>query len=251
MKNRLIAFSTHIIASIVISLIAFLIVFFVWYPAPLDHAFNVSSVFFLLLVVNIIVGPILTFLVYQPKKKSLVFDLSVIVLLQIAAFGYGLHAIFQGRPAFVVFNQDRFEAIRTPDISLESKKIALANGNKLAVASWTRPRWVAATRAKDSNRSNEILFSALRGGPDWPQLPELYTPLIEESPRMLEKAKSLQVLKTVYQEHGLNLPDQLEIYLTAKVRWLPLVGKIKNMIVLIDAQSGNTIAVLDVDPYLQ
>ena len=250
MKSRFNAFLIHLVLSAIVALIAIFVVFFIWYPAPLPHAFGVSHIFFLLLAVDVVMGPIMTFIVYQPKKKSLTFDLSVIALLQIAALGYGLNTIFQGRPAFVVFNQSRFEAVRTIDINAESQEKALVSGNALAHASWLGPQWVAARQSLDLNRANEIMFSSVSGGADWPQLPELYVPLIEKKARMLKKAKSLQALKVLYKGTGFEIKNKLKNYDdNNQVKWLPLHGLTKNMIVLIDANSAEVVNVIDINPY--
>lgn len=250
MKSRFTAFFMHISASLVVALGAIFIVYFIWYPAPLDQAYDIFHIFLLLLAVHLTIGPILTFLVYQPQKKLLALDLSIIVILQLLTLGYGLHTIFQGRPAFIVFAQDRFETVSPIDIDSESQAQALKEGNELARASWLNPVWVATQASKDPKRANEILFSALQGGPDWPNLPELYTPLADLKVRMLEKAKSLPALRILYKEENLDIKNQLTDYKDSDVKWLPLKGKTKNMIVLLDAKSAEIISVLNIDPYL-
>lgn len=247
MKSRFIAFLIHIALSIVVALITLFIVFFIWYPAPLDQAFDVASIFFLLLAIDVVMGPLLTFIVYQPQKKSLRFDLSVIALLQVFALGYGLHTIFQGRPVFIVFAQSQFEAVRSIDIDPGSLEKAIANGNKQASSSWLGPKWVAAQVSKDINRANEILFSSMQGGPDWPQLPELYIPLTEVSARMLEKARPLQELKVIYSRQ--DLESKLHLSNDNEVKWLPLAGRAKHMVVLIDASTAEVIKVVDINPF--
>ena len=100
MKPRYSAFLLHLLISGVIGLIAVCIVFFVWYPDPLQDAVGVTEIFLILLSVDIVIGPLLTLLVYKPGKPSLKFDLSVIALLQLVALCYGMNTVFQGRPAF-------------------------------------------------------------------------------------------------------------------------------------------------------
>ena len=58
----------------------------------------------MLLAIDVILGPLLGLLVYKEGKKSLKFDLSVIILIQIAALCYGVFSIEQGRPAWLVYN---------------------------------------------------------------------------------------------------------------------------------------------------
>src|SRR5690554_2066380 len=65
----------------------------------------------LLVIVDVIIGPLLTFVVYKHGKKTLKFDLSVIVLMQLAAFIYGAYVIYQGKPSWLVFNDSAFEVV--------------------------------------------------------------------------------------------------------------------------------------------
>jgi len=65
----------------------------------------------LLVLVDVILGPILTFLVYKKGKKTLKMDLSVIVLLQLSAFVYGAFTIYSGKPSWVIYNGNQFELV--------------------------------------------------------------------------------------------------------------------------------------------
>ena len=116
MSIRLKAFFLHLSLSAVIALLALLLVFGLWYPAPLHTAVGVTHIFLLLLLIDVVLGPLLTLLVYKAGKKTLVFDLAVIAVLQLSALGYGLWTVAEGRPAWLVFNADRFDLVRVLDI---------------------------------------------------------------------------------------------------------------------------------------
>ena len=115
---------------------------------------------------DVVLGPVITFIIYKPKKKYLLLDLSIIALFQVAALSYGLHTIFQGRPTFVVFSVDRFETVRTIDIDPASAKKALANGNNLADANWFSPSWIASIPSTNADRQREVMFLAALGSFD-------------------------------------------------------------------------------------
>lgn len=249
MKNRNIAFLIHISLSVVVAVIALFIVLLLWYPAPLHLAMGVTELFFLLLAVDVILGPVITFIIYKPKKKYLLFDLSIIALFQVVALSYGLHTIFQGRPAFMVFSTDRFETVRIIDIEATSAEKARANGNKLANANWLGPRWVASLPSTDSDRQRVVLFSAALGGPDWPQLPESYAPLSEAKSQMIERAKPLETIRALH-NYNPDIDGKLKDYADEDVKWLPLMSKSKDMLVLIDAHSAEIIEVVDINPWL-
>ncbi len=90
LKNRFYAFGLHILFSFLLLILALLLVFKLWYPAPLDQAMGVTEIFWFILGVDLILGPLLTFVVFNPKKKELKRDLIIIIVIQIAAYIYGL-----------------------------------------------------------------------------------------------------------------------------------------------------------------
>ena len=98
-------------------------------------------------------------------------------------------------------------------------------------------------------RRKEILFASVMGGPDWPQLPELFVPLSTVKQQILKQAKPLQALYDLYQ----NQDDKLSVLENwkdnKKVKWLPLRGTVKDMIVLVDADTAEVIEVVDISPW--
>jgi hypothetical protein len=247
MKDRFYAFLTHLALSTGVATVVVVMVFLRWYPAPLEEAVGVTQIFLLLLSVDIIMGPVLTLIVYKKGKPSLKFDLAIIALLQISALSYGIHTVFTGRPVFIVFNVDRFDVTRGIDIDAESAKTAAQEGNPAAVADWFAPRWVAAVAPADAKRQQEILFSATAGGADWPQLPELFVPLEHVKSEILTRAKSLQSLKALATKaEGV---ETLVDWNNSHIKWLPLRSTAKNMAVLVDADSAKIIKTVNINPW--
>jgi hypothetical protein len=247
MKARFYAFLAHLLLSGLVAALAIIMVFFVWYPMPLHEAVGVTEIFLMLLAVDIVIGPVMTFIVYRRGKPSLKFDLSVIAAFQLAALSYGMHTVFEGRPAFVVFSQDRFEIARPIDIDADSAKKARLEGNQAAKVSWGRPKWVGATGSSDPKRRQEILFSSVQGGPDWPQLPELYVSLTTLKEQILKTARPLADLRTLRSQN--KAIETLMDWQDTSVKWLPLRGRIKDMAVLVDAHSAEVIKVVDINPW--
>lgn len=243
-KNRVRAFLLHLLISAVIAATVMVVVFWVWYPAPLHEVVGVTEIFLLLLAVDVSIGPLITLIVYKPGKPSLKFDLTVIAILQLCALGYGVQTVFAGRPAFIVFAQDRFELARALDLDPASVDKAIAAGNSEGIAGWTRPKWVGAVESKDPKRNAEILFSAMQGGPDWALLPELYVPLAQVKAKILSGARPLEELRGYYGK-GEMVADWRDKH----VKWLPLRGKAKNMVVLVDAATAEVRAIIDIDPW--
>ena len=115
--NKRLRFSiTHLLISIFIGLLLSWMIFLLWYPSPLNQATGILTIFFMLLIIDVILGPFLSWLVYKEGKKTLIFDLIVIVLLQISALSYGIYNIIQARPVWIVYSVDRFDLIRYNEI---------------------------------------------------------------------------------------------------------------------------------------
>ncbi len=249
MKDKFQAFLIHLAISALIAVIAIIFVFFVWYPSPLHEAVGVTEIFLIVLAVDITIGPVITFIVFKKNKPSLPFDLAVIALLQLSALGYGMSTVFEGRPAFVVFNSDRFDVTRASDLNPESLKTAEQQGNKYGRVSWFAPRWVGSVKSKDLARRKEILFSSVQGGPDWPQLPELFVPLSQVKTLILKRAQPFQKIYDLYKFKETRL-SALEPWKSKKdVKWLALRGPVKDMIVLVNAKTAEIIKVIDISPW--
>ena len=69
LKERAKAFSVHLSASVVVGLSVFGLIWLVWYPPPLLQTQGVLNIFVILLLVDVVAGPILTFLVFNREKK--------------------------------------------------------------------------------------------------------------------------------------------------------------------------------------
>ena len=243
MNSRVQAFFTHLALSAVVALCAVGLVFFVWYPSPLHKAAGVTEIFLLLLSIDIVLGPLITAITYKPTPHFLKFDLPIIVLLQVIALSYGVHTMFQGRPAYLVFNRGSFSIVRELDVDAKSLVKARASGNTAAESSWFVPRWVAAIPSTDVNRRNEVFFSAL----DWNQLPESYAPLDQAKAKIMERARPLSELKKLYSNDSSF--HALDEWQETETKWLPLRGTIRDMVVLIKENSGEMVKIVDIDPY--
>ena len=191
-SKRKLFFIKHLSVSILIAFIIIGVVFFVWYPSPLATAVGVTHIFLMLLAIDVIIGPFLGLLVYKVGKKTLKMDLSIIIVLQILALGYGIYSIEQGRPVWIAFNVDRFELVRKNEIITDHIEQALP---KFQHSSWFKPQWVGVEFAKDANVRSDDLFAEALGGISIAQKPERYVDFSEATMQLKQRAKSLDMLK--------------------------------------------------------
>ncbi|MDR2031059.1 MAG: hypothetical protein LBP86_02095 [Azoarcus sp.] len=226
------------------ALAALALVFLLWYPAPLHEAVGVTHIFLLLLGVDVIIGPCLTAVVARPGKerKKLLFDISIIVTVQLAAFLYGMHTVAEGRPLWLVLNVDRFTLVRAPDMDTRRLDDALPEYRQ---PRWDGPQWVFAPLPTDLEASNALTFESVFDGVDIYQRPEFYRPLAEGRSLMQAKALPLDKLEP------LNAEDDVRRILDAHPdadAWLPLMSK-QPMVVLLRKEEGKVVAIVDLRPW--
>ena len=107
-QAKLKATGIHLLISLVIFILLVLWIYFDLYPS---FYFNMSGGIQglgLMFGVDVVLGPLLTFLVFNPHKKirEIISDLVIIGLVQLAALGYGLHTVYQEHPKLVVMYQN-------------------------------------------------------------------------------------------------------------------------------------------------
>ena len=131
----------HLTASALIAVCCAALVFGLWYPYPYSELASGRELFVLLISVDIVAGPLLTFIVYNPKKprRELWRDVGTVIVLQLAALGYGLHIVAQARPVFLAFEGDRFRVVAVPDI--DSASLVRAPSG-MARLSWAGPQLI-------------------------------------------------------------------------------------------------------------
>lgn len=243
MKEKLKAFTIHLSISFCVGLLFSIIIFFIWYPSPLAKATGVTTIFLILLFIDVIIGPLLTFIVYQKNKKTLKFDLICIAVIQVAALIYGFNTVYQGKPAWLVFNADRADIVRINELDL--RKIAQAK-NEYKGPSLFSPQWVAAKQPEDIKEKNDITFEAVFAGIDIAQRPELYSPIIESKLEIKSKALNLNELFK-YNDRKVT-KDILEEYPKADA-YLPLKANAVDMTVLVNKETGAVIKIVDLRPW--
>ncbi|MDM1246090.1 type IV pilin accessory protein [Acinetobacter sp. R933-2] len=243
MSKRLKFFLNHLSISLMLALCVVGLVFFIWYPTPLATAVGVTQIFLMMLAIDVIVGPVLGLLVYKEGKKSLKFDIAVIIALQVSALCYGIYSIEQGRPAWLVYYVDRFELVRKNDIILDHIDQAQ---QKFQHVSWTKPQLVAIKSAKDVQQHNNDMFIEVLGGISLSQQPERYVELTQAKTSIKQRAQPLALL------NDFNDPNIVKMILAQypqATAFLPLKATAVDMVVLVNKESASIIKIVDLRPW--
>ncbi|WP_202743345.1 TfpX/TfpZ family type IV pilin accessory protein [Acinetobacter calcoaceticus] len=243
MTKRLIFFLSHLSISILLALIIIAWVFLIWYPQPLAQAVGVTHIFLMMVAIDVLLGPILGFFVYKEGKKTLKFDLSVIILIQLSALGYGLYSIAQGRPVWLVYNVDRFELVRNNEIiDTNIQKVQAQFRNP----SWFKPKFAAVQIAKNSEERSKNMFEELLGGVSLAQRPERYVGLAQVKLQIQKRAQNLNDLEKYNSKQ--QVKTVLKEYPSADV-WVPLKANAIDMVVLMNKRSAQVVEIVDLRPW--
>lgn len=178
-------------------------------------------------------------MVYKEGKKTLKFDLSVIIAIQITALCYGVYSIEQGRPVWIAYNVDRFELVRKNEIIDDHIAQALPQYQR---TSWFKPQYVAVEFAKDPNARSNDLFAEALGGISIAQKPERYVDFSKAKLQLKQRAKNLKELQ---QYNDAQQVDSILSKYPQADAFVPLKANAVDMAVLVDKKTGEVIKVVD------
>jgi len=218
-----------------------------WYPRPYFQAAGGPTLMLLLIGVDVVIGPLLTLIVFDPRKKALRFDLAVIALLQIGALAYGAMVMFNARPVYIAFAGDRFELVEANAIDPDDLAKAAPTYRDLPV---TGPR-IVGTRLPAEPSQLDRLATATLFGVSIGAYPQHYVPYATQSRLVLSRSQPLSILRSKHPEGAAEIervvsasgkPD-------SELRYVPLQARRGDMAVVVDAASGAVQGVVAIDPW--
>jgi IS1 family transposase len=182
MMTKLKAFLIHLIISLGIFLIFFSLTRFIWYPLFYFSASGAWDAMFTVAFVDVVLGPLLTLVLYKRGKPGLKFDLSMIALFQISALVWGVWVLYSERPVLTVYYEDSFYCLSEP-----LAKAANANLTLLKTEGITIPQaFLAVPKTPEEARARETVMKTLPNDGVRPNLPayvfgEQFEPITQEN----------------------------------------------------------------------
>ncbi|WP_227523177.1 TfpX/TfpZ family type IV pilin accessory protein, partial [Psychrobacter sp. Sarcosine-3u-12] len=203
-------------------------------------ATGIGKIFIMILLVDLVLGPLLTFIIYKKNKKTLIVDLTIIILLQLNALGYGVYTVYQARPVWIAYVVDRFELVRANDVFDDYEK--KYNLPKLG------PKYIYVDLDKMSiSEKSELVFREMQYGISPAQLPNFHSDYELAKPLLITRSRSISILND-YNDSA-DVEAVLNKYPKAS-SFLPLKSNEMDMTVLIDKNSENpVIKIVDLRPW--
>jgi hypothetical protein len=246
-REKFQAFGWHFLVTLALAIAAAIVIFFVWYPDPFQTMLGGTKFFLLITTCDLVLGPLTSLIIYNSKKtrRALVFDYTVVGVVQIAAFIYGVMSMADARPVYVAFVKDRFEVVIAKEIADQDLQNAQDSYR-------TRPKFgpvlVGTQSPKDREQRNALVFSAMEGK-DVQNFPRYYVPYAANTDAIKQRVRSLDDLRKRHPEaqqiieaEQLNVPEE-------RLRWLPVRSPKGFWTALLDAQTAQLLAYIPIDPY--
>lgn len=247
--NRYSAAAANLALSAVIAGAVLLAIDLAWYPQALFRLAGAQRLFLVIACVNLVLGPLLTLIVYVPGKKGLKFDLVAIVVVQVAAFVGGIGVLFVSRPVYVVFVKDRFELVRANDFP--RSELARAGSSPFKSLPLAGPQFVGARMPADAAERERIMFLA-PSGIDLQHMLQHYVPY--DAVRAEVKAAALPFPKLRELNRGREGEVDRAVRELARdeasLAFLPMRAGDADVAVIVDRANGDELKMLDLNPWV-
>lgn len=244
------AASFHLLACLLIATFVATLIFSLWFPYPYRDLAGGRELFWLIIGVDVICGPLLTAVLFNPQKsrRELMLDLAMVALIQLAALGFGLHTLSKARPVYLVFEVDRFRVVTVADV--DSKSLRPEQGG-LHVLPWTGPR-IIGTRAPHDNKEYIDRLDMSLGGLDPSMRPDWWQPYEKNKPDALKRAQKLEALrnKRPSQKALIEKAVRDSGLSEASLAWLPVTSFLSTgWVALIDNKTAEVKAFASIDGF--
>jgi hypothetical protein len=247
-REKFRAFGVHFTVTLVVALLAAALIFLVWYPAPFGTMVGGLKLFTLVTGCDLALGPLVSLVIYNSRKsrRALLFDYTVVAIVQVAALAYGVYSVSQARPVYVAFVKDRLEVIAAGEIA--EKDRLDAKGSSYASLSMRGPRLVATyVRPEDMN---DALWAGLEGR-DVGVRPKFYVAYGSQIDIIKRRLKPLSELRQ--RNHAFE--QIIATSLRKRQRpaedfgWLPVKHARGFWTAIVDAKTGYPVEYVPIDPY--
>ena len=223
------------------------ITYWSWYREPTFGIVGVLPIMLMLIAVDLILGPLLTLIVYKHGKPGLKFDLSVIALVQIVALVYGAHTLYEEKPHYLVFAIDRLEFVAQKDIDPLVMRFDESETEHFAGLVQ-----IYAKRPEDPEVFAQYLNSVMfEGQPDLERRPEFWEPWSEGVDIIKQQVKPIEGIEPASAQEQELLDQAIEDYAGdhPSLGLLPIGGIEEDVGLLLDRDSLEIIDVVYANPW--
>jgi hypothetical protein len=249
LRERFRAGGVHLLASAAVASLVAVLVFGLWYPDDYRYMAGGSELLVLIMSVDVVLGPLLTFAVFNRQKgwAHLRRDIVTIAVLQLSALAYGIYTVSMARPVALVFEFDRFRVITSAEVVTSELSEALPEFRHLSLLG---PITLALRRPESGDERSNALATAIFDGVDTSQRPKFWIPYgASERVLAVEAGRPLEQLIQQYPDAGLDTEKLLKKQNLdpRAMKFLPV--RAKNDAVAVVQADGRIVGFLPYDGY--
>jgi hypothetical protein len=248
MTFRFKAFGLHLLASSVALSIILGGLYLGWYRWPGWVLTDVTRVVMVMVGVDVVLGPTLTFIIARSSKprRELTRDIGVIVAMQLCALGYGTVSLWNGRPMYYAFSENVLQLVQAYDIDDDEAALGRQQNPGLAPHWYSLPRWVWAPLPQDAQVSEKIVRSAITGGDDVTSMPRYFKPWSEGLNDLRAKLKKVDDVAYFAPKQKNTLKERMRAagLATDELNAMPLTGRGHPLLAVIDPATATIKAIL-------
>jgi hypothetical protein len=247
MKFRLKALGLHLLASAGALTLILGSLYLGWYHWPGWYLADVTKVVLVMMGVDVVVGPLLTFVIANKNKprRELTRDISIIVAVQLVALIYGSASLWNGRPLYYAFSENVLQLVQAYDIDHEQAQAGRDQNPALAPHWYSLPRWIWAPLPENQEARDKIVGSAISGGDDVISMPIYFKPWDQGLPSLRGQLTKLDDAKFFGKADKIKLKARLAAagLKSDEADTLPFTGRGKPLLAVFDRESLKIIGI--------
>src|SRR5258708_31385506 len=186
MHFRLKSFSLHLLSSATVLTLILGSLYSGWYRWPGWYLTDVTTVVLVMVCVDVVLGPTLTFIIANKNKprRELVRDIGIIVAVQLCALGYGSVSLWSGRPLYYAFSESVLQLVQAYDIDANEAELGRERNPTLAPHWYSLPRWIWAPLPQNAEEAKRIVTSTITAADDAISIPTYFKRWQEATPSL-------------------------------------------------------------------
>lgn len=233
---RLKAALIHLTLSVVVAVLCAVLILHLWFPGQYREMAGGSHLLILIISVDVVLGPLLTFVVFNTQKprSEILRDLLVVFLLQISGLAYGIHTVYLARPVALVFEQTRFRVVSF--IQVEQSEL-LKKSSDVEDISLSGPILLSVRDFKDDREKSDAAEKGLAGA-DVGVRPKFWQPYHFADMQLRNVARSYDVLLKKYPADSIvsDLPGKLGVA-SSDLVFVPVVTRTGDWVAVLSSRT--------------
>jgi hypothetical protein len=173
------AFLIHLALSLLVFMTLVAVMVTLWFPGELFFLDGGWQVLKLVALVDIVLGPALTLMLWRPRKPDLVLDMSLVAVIQVAALGYGFVTAYQQRTLALVFAENNFNTLSNAAYEVSNENLIERNLTPQSIKALDDRIPAILTLPKPPGGSAKYMQDLLNGFPQQHERSDLFVPAAE------------------------------------------------------------------------